>query len=80
MQTREDALEAIIEKLREENRLLRKTLKIQKEQMRGGNMMGELRRLRAKIAEWEGSMMLFNGGYHHGDRFIRPFLDREEGL
>lgn len=64
--------------LEKENALLRRTIAIQQEQMRRGGHDKENRRLRAKIAEWEGSMPLMNGGYYHGARFIRPFVDNED--
>lgn len=70
-----DELQAEVKRLEEENKLLRRTLSIQQEQMKRGGMSDEHHRLRAKLAEWEGSMPLMNGGYYHGSRFIRPFED-----
>lgn len=71
-------LQQRIAKLEEENRLLRRTIKIQEEQMKRGGFDQENRRLRAKLAEWEGSSALMNGGYYHGTRFIRPYVDEDQ--
>ena len=71
-------LEAEITRLEQDNTLLRKTISIQQEQMKHGGISDETRRLRAKLAEWEGSMPLMNGGYYHGSRFIRPFEDNPD--
>lgn len=70
-----DELQAEVNRLEAENKLLRRTLTIQQEQMKHGGMSDEHRRLRAKLAEWEGSMPLMNGGYYHGSRFIKPYDD-----
>lgn len=71
----EDQLKARIKVLENENALLRTTVEIQKRQMQIGGFDREVKRLRAKIAEWEGSTTLMNGGYYHGARFIRPYDD-----
>lgn len=70
-----DELQAEIARLEEENKLLRRTIDIQIRQMKHGSTDDEVRRLRARLAEWEGSMPLMNGGYYHGARFIRPYQD-----
>lgn len=72
----EDQLRAEVERLARENDLLRRTIEMQKRQMQVGGWADEVKRLRAKIAEWEGNTRLLNGGYYHGSRFIRPYLDR----
>lgn len=64
-----------VEELEKENSLLRKVIEMQQKQMQNMAVSDEVRRLRAKIAEWEGSTRLVNGGYYHGDRFIHPYMD-----
>ena len=71
----EDEMKDRITELEEENRLLRRTIEIQQRQMKAGVWDEEVKRLRAKIAEWEGSTALINNGYYHGARFIRPYED-----
>ncbi len=68
-------MEAEIARLNDENNLLRRTIELHKRQVLSGGMNEENRRLRAKIAEWEGWMRPINGGYYHGARFIRPYQD-----
>ena len=68
-----------IAELEAENALLRKTIELQKRQMIHGSADEEVRRLRAKIAEWEGSSDYMNGGFYHGNKFIRQFIDRGDG-
>jgi hypothetical protein len=64
--------------LEAENALLRRTIEVQKRQMQSMGGTNETRRLRAKLAEWEGSTRLMNGGYYHGGRFIKPYVDDED--
>ena len=71
-------LETRIAELEAENTLLRKTIELQKRQMKEGGFGDEARRLRAKIAEWEGSSRYSNGGYYHGAKFIRQFIDNPD--
>lgn len=75
MTTTNEELQAEVTRLEEENKLLRRTISIQKQQMKHGSMDNELIRLRKKLAEWEDSMPVINGGYYHGARFIRPYVD-----
>lgn len=70
-----ETIEEKAARLEAENKSLRRVIEIQKTQMKGFNTAEETRRLRAKIAEWEGSSAYMNGGYHHGSRFIRPYQD-----
>lgn len=67
-----------IEALKAENDLLRKTIEVQKRQVQAGAFPEEMRRLRAKIAEWEGSTRYINNGYYHGGRFISPYMDDDD--
>lgn len=67
-----------VERLQQANRVLRRTISIQNEQLRRGGMSNQIRRLRAKLAEWEDSSQLMNGGYYHGSKFILPFRDWED--
>lgn len=67
-----------IAELEAENALLRRTIEGHKRQMQSMGQTDETRRLRAKLAEWEGNTWLVNGGYYHGDRFIRPYVDDED--
>jgi hypothetical protein len=60
------------------NALLRRTIEVQKRQMRAMGSTDETRRLRAKLAEWEGNTRLMNGGYYHGGRFIKPYVDDQD--
>ena len=73
-----ETLQAAIDRLEQENWLLRKTIEIQKRQIMAGGWGEEISRLRAKIAEWEGSSRFLNGGYYHGNRFITPYRDRHD--
>lgn len=72
--TDQDAMAA----LEAENALLRRTIELQKRQMKSMGGTNETRRLRAKLAEWEGNTHLMNGGYYHGGRFIKPYTDGED--
>lgn len=67
-----------MERLQQEVRVLRRTISIQQEQLKRGGMTNQIRRLRARLAEWEDSSQLMNGGYYHGSRFILPFRDWED--
>jgi len=69
-----------IAELEAENALLRKTIEFQERQQRAGIGSDEIRRLRAKLAEWEGSTRYINGGYYHGNKFIKPFLDMQDNI
>lgn len=64
--------------LEAENALLRRTIEVQIRQMNSMGGTNETRRLRAKLAEWEGSSRLMNGGYYQGGRFIKPYVDDED--
>jgi len=70
-----ETIEEKAARLEAENTSLRRVIEIQKKQMKGFNTHEETRRLRAKIAEWEGASDRINGGYYHGSRFIQPYQD-----
>lgn len=64
--------------LEAQNALLRRTIEGHKRQLQSMGSTDETRRLRAKLAEWEGSTRLMNGGYYHGGKFIKPYVDDED--
>ena len=71
-------LVARVAELEAANAALRRTITIHERQLQHISRDDEVRRLRAKLAEWEGSSQLMNGRYYHGSRVIRPYVDREE--
>jgi hypothetical protein len=73
-----ETIQQKVERLEAENVSLRRVIEIQKKQMKGFNTNEETRRLREKIAEWEGTSTCINGGYYHGSRFIRPYQDNPD--
>jgi hypothetical protein len=73
-----DRAQARIVELEREVFLLKRVIEMKDRQIKSGGWEDEVRRLRAKIAEWEGSSRYINGGYHHGSRFIMPYVDEAE--